>query len=180
MAKFSVGDVAWHASCRWEQIKIRCPTCFGKKEVTLILGNGDHIILPCGGCAPGYSDPSGYIHEYDYVVEPSPVTITGMNIEINGGVEKVQYRRGSHAFDDADMFSTEDEARASSEEKRKALVCEQQTRTEHMKNNVRKSFSWNAHYHMTEAKRHRKAATSHDEKAQLCKERGKGRGGVRR
>ncbi len=47
MPKFKVGDTVWVAKCRYEPVQKLCPTCFGKKEVTLILGNGDSVILPC-------------------------------------------------------------------------------------------------------------------------------------
>lgn len=167
MPQFVVSDKAWYAKCQWEPIRQTCPTCFGKKEVTLILGNGESILLPCGGCAPGYNPPTGYISEYDFVVKPEPITITGMNIEIDGGEERVRYNSGSYCFDDTDVFPTEEEARIKAEAKKKELDEEQRTRAEHIKKNVHKSFSWNAHYHMREAKRHRKDALYHDEKAQM-------------
>ena len=173
MPQFAVGDKAWYAKCQWEPIRQICPTCFGKKEVTLILGNGESVLLPCGGCAHGYNLPTGYITEYDYVVKPEPIIITGMSIEIDGGKESVRYHSGSNSFDDTDIFSTEEEARTKAEAKKKELDEEQRTRAEHIKENVHKSFSWNANYHIREAKRHRKDALYHDEKAQICEERAK-------
>lgn len=174
MPRFVVGDRVWYAKCQWEPVTKTCPTCFGKKEVTLILGNGENVILPCGGCSPGYDPPQGYISEYEYVVKPEPITITGMSIEIDrNGKEQVRYNSGNCFFDDIDVFSTEEEARTKAEAKKKDLDEEQRTRAEHIKKNVHKSFSWNAHYHMREAKKHRESALYHDEKAQLCKERAK-------
>lgn len=171
MPQFAVGDKAWYAKCQWEPIRQTCPTCFGKKEVTLILGNGESVLLPCGGCSPGYELPTGYISVYDYVVKPEPITITSMNIEINGDREKVTYYSGSYCFDDLDVFPTEEEARIKAEAKKKKLDEDQRTRVEYIKKNVHKSFTWNAHYHIREAKRHKKEALYHEEKARLCKER---------
>lgn len=172
MTKFSIGDTVWHATCQWGQIKCVCPTCFGKREVTLILGNDDHVLLPCGGCAPGYDPPTGYIHEYDFIVKPEVIVITGVSIEIDGDVECIRYRSGSFSFNASEIFATESSARVASEEKKKKLHEEQNIRAECIKKNVHKSFSWNAHYHMREAKRHRKDALYHDEKSILCERRG--------
>lgn len=70
-----------------------------------------------------------------------------------------------------DVFLTESAARTQAEGKKEELERDQRTRAECIKKNVHKSFSWNASYHLREAKRHRKDALRHDEKAQLCKER---------
>jgi len=171
MPQFAVGDKVWFAKCQWETVKKTCPICFGKKEVTLVLGNGESILLPCQGCAPGCEPPTGFISEYEFVVEPELLIITGMEIEIDGEKEKVRYRSGSDYFNDIDIFTTEEEARTIAELKKKWLVDEQRAKSENIKKNVHKSFSWNASYHMREAKRHRKDALYHDEKAKLCKER---------
>jgi len=173
MPKIAVGDKVWYAKCQWEPIRQTCPTCFGKKEVTLILGNGENVLLPCSGCASGFNPPIGYIHEHGYVVKPEQIVITGMDIEINGGKESVRYRHGSYCFDDIDIFPTEEEAMIRAEAKKKKLDEEQRTRAEYIKQDVHKSFSWNAYYHMREAKRHRKDALRHDEKAKLCSEQNK-------
>lgn len=58
-----VGDSVWYAKCGLEQVKRICPTCFGKLEVKLILGNGDGVILPCDGCGHGCDAPTGHIGE---------------------------------------------------------------------------------------------------------------------
>jgi len=172
MPKFKVGDWVWWAKCRWEPIQIPCPTCFGKKQVTLILGNGDEVILPCHGCAPGFESARGYIEEYDYISEPEQIYITGMDIEVDGDKEKVRYR-GPYIYDEEDLFSEQIEAFAKSQEKKRQLDEEQQTRTEHIKKNVHKSFSWNARYHIREAGNHREKAEHHDKMAIVCKAKSK-------
>lgn len=173
MPKFRVGDKVWWAKCRWENKQILCPTCFGKKEVKLILGNGDEVTLPCQGCAPGFEFPTGQISEYDYVSEPEQVYITGMDIEINGNKEKVRYRGTSYIYDEEDLFLDQLEALAESQEKKRKLDEEQLTRTEYIKKNVHKSFSWNARYHMREAKQLRSKAEYHDKMAIVCKSKSK-------
>lgn len=171
--KFKVGDTVWWAKCRWEQIEVLCPACFGKREVTLILGNGDSVILPCEGCSAGFNPPSGYISEYDYVSEPEQTTITGIEIKINGDKQEVTYRGSYFSYHEEDLFENRDDALAKSERKRQELEEEQRNKAEHIKHNVRKNFSWNASYHLREAKRMRKQAEYHDSMAVLCKARAK-------
>jgi hypothetical protein len=174
MPKYKVGDSVWYAKCRWEPIRTLCPTCFGKKKVTLILGNGDQVTLPCEGCGRGYDPPSGYVHEYDYVVEPESIVICGMNVSIDGNKEKVDYRGGyGYVYYEDDLFLTREEALAKAQEKKAELENEQRTRSEYIKKEKQKSFSWNANYHMREAKRMRQQAEYHDGKAILCKAKSK-------
>ncbi len=174
MPKFKVGDKVWQARCRWEPIRKLCPTCFGKMEVTLILGNGDSVILPCQGCAQGYEPPVGHIYEYDYVLGPELLIITGMDIEVKGEKEKVRYHSAlSYVYDEEDLFLDQAEALAKSKEKKRILDEEQKTKSKYLKEKANKSFSWNACYHRREAKRNRKQAEYHDSKAVLCKARAK-------
>ncbi len=173
MPKFKVDDKVWWAKCRWEQKRILCPTCFGKLQVTLILGNGDEVTLPCQGCAPGFESPTGHISEYDYISEPEMIYINGMNLEINGNKEKVRYISSSCSYDEEELFWNHSEALAESQEKKRKLDEEQVTRAEYIKNKVHKSFSWNAGYHMREAKQLRSKAEYHDKMAIVCKAKSK-------
>jgi hypothetical protein len=173
MPKFKVGDQVWWAKCRWESIRIPCPTCFGKLKVKLILGNDDEVILPCHGCAPGYESPRGYIEEYHYLSEPELICISGMDIEIHGDKETVRYNSSQCSYDEEDLFSEQTEALDKSKDKKRKLDEEQRTKAEYIKKKVHKDFSWNAHYHMGEAKRLRKTAEYHDKMAVVCKSKSK-------
>ena len=173
MSKFKVGDKVWNASCRWEKIKQVCPTCFGKKEITLILGNDDRVIIPCKGCSLGYESPSGIVEEYDYIVEPKLVFIDGMSIEIEGDKEKVTYKGGCYWYYDENLFVNKEDAAKEAKKKRKTLFEEQSNKVEHIKKNVHKDFSWNASYHIRQANNARKDAARHDALAKICKKRSK-------
>jgi len=144
MPKYSIGDTVWLAKCRHEQVQVQCPTCFGKLKVTLILGNGDHVVLPCRGCEKGYDGPMGYVIEYDYVVEPELVHISGIEIQVNADGENARYRNGPYVYDEAYLFSTREEAVVRGEDLKRRLDEEQRKRTDYLKKDVRKNFSWNA------------------------------------
>ena len=170
---FSVGDYAWYAKCEWDAVQKTCPSCFGKKEVILILGNDERVVLPCCGCASGYDPPKGYITEYEYVVKPELIIITGMNIEINDQVEIIEYQSGHYRYKENDIFATSEEAERKAKGKKANLEKEQKTRADLIKKNVHRSFAWNAQYHIRQAKRCREEALRHDEKARLYKNRTK-------
>jgi hypothetical protein len=62
-----------------------------------------------------------------------------------------------------------EEANNKGKEKKKQLEEDQNNRAEHIKKNVHKDFSWNAHYHIRQANKCRKEALRHDELAKICK-----------
>jgi len=171
--RFNIGDVVYNARCQWVSKQTLCPVCFGKCKVTLILGNDDSVILPCDYCRHGFDNPTGYVGEYDYVVEAELVTITDIKIEISSDGEKYQYISRYYHYDTENLFLDKEEALARAKELKKLLDEEQQTRVAWIKHDKLKSFSWNAGYHLREAKRNRKDAEYHDQKAILCKQRSK-------
>jgi hypothetical protein len=171
--RFNIGDVVYNARCQWVSKQVLCPVCFGKCQVTLILGNDDSVVLPCDYCGKGFDNPTGYVGEYDYVVEAELVTITDIKVEISSDGEKYQYISSYYHYDTENLFIDKEEALARAKELKKLLDEEQQTRVAWIKHDRLKSFSWNAGYHLREAKRNRKDAEYHDQKAILCKQRAK-------
>ncbi len=178
--KALIGDTIYYATCQNERVSVICPVCHGKLEVTLILGNGDSVILPCDYCGKGYNDPRGYVEEYNYVVTATPFTVTGIEIEQSQNGEKRQYRSGGehcyHIFEENRCFAIEKEALAAAVFIKEQLDKDQSTRSEYLKQDKRKSFSWNAGYHLRQAKDHRRQAEYHEGKAKLCKARSKEEG----
>jgi hypothetical protein len=171
--RFNVGDVVYNARCQWASKQTLCPICFGKCQVTLILGNEDSVILPCDYCSRGFEAPTGYISEYDYIVEAERVTITDIKIEISSDGEKYQYISCHQYYDTENLFLDKEEALARAKERKQQLDEEQQTSASWIKHDKLRSFAWNAGYHLREAKRNRKDAEFHDQKAILCKQRAK-------
>lgn len=174
---FNIGDTVYYAAAGNKRIDIPCPICFGKRQVTLILGNGDSVELPCQYCGNGFDTPRGYIEEYEYIAEASPFLITGISINTTESGEKREYRSGSdncyHNLHEDKCFATIEEALQAAISVKETMENEQKTRTEYIKKDKQKSFAWNAGYHMREAKRNRKDAEYHEEKAILCKAKDK-------
>ena len=177
--KFKIGDTAWVA--RFDSnanIQVPCSICDGHKKVTLILGNGDKVELPCDYCGHGYGPPTGYETEYRPLSKPEAIFICGANINVTSDGEKIEYWVGSESchsvYQDENVFTTYEEALAKGEELKMKWLKDQQTRADLIKAHVRKSFPWNAGYHLREVKRMEKQIAYHKEKAVLCKERGRG------
>lgn len=172
MTDYKIGDSVWIPRYRQEQKTITCPICFGKKEVTLILGNGDSVALPCSYCALGYESPRGIVVEYTLEPRAELVVITGKtSAEDERGVIVKYQSTGGYIHTGDRVFGTRDEAQAEAEVMAAEERKEQETRTEHIKADKRKSFAWNAGYHMREARRDRKSAEYHEKMAAICKSR---------
>lgn len=172
MAKYKIGDVLWFAQYNYTQVKKPCPVCFQKKEVTLILGNGDQIILPCQLCAARYDPPSGFVMEYEYTTKPEMIIIDRITTD-SADEGKARYYSNCRVFDEDALFVDKADAETKIIELKIKLEQEQSERAEFIKKNQNKSYSWNAGYHMREAKHHREKMEYHENMAVICKAKAK-------
>lgn len=171
--KYSVGDAIWHSRYGINPVVKTCPVCFGKKEVTLILGNGDEVVLKCEYCVKGFNEPSGTITEYEYVAAASQRTITAINSVVTVNGEEREYMCGFTRLKNGDIFDTEGEALVRSEYEAKEARKEQETKIEYLKKSKAKSFSWNAGYWMSQIRNAKKNIEQWEKRVQLCKARSK-------
>lgn len=167
-----IGDKVWVAIHEKRKVTKECPICFGKKMVTLILGNNDSVILPCAYCGRvGYDPPKGIITEYEFVTKAETRIIDKIEKTVDEKGEHVEYRSGHYVLYPDKIYATKEEAEIKSKELCEEAKKEQETRAEYLKKDIKKSFSWNAGYHLRESKKHFSDAKYHMEKAVLCKER---------
>jgi len=168
------GDLAWVSSFGMREVKKTCPVCDGKLQVELRLGNGDTVTMDCRYCAPGYESPRGYVEEREYISNPELVMITGVEISQKGEIETVEYHSMAGRYHDSvDVYDTEAEAMDACEREAERKKSEEATRVEYLKEDCQKSYSWNAGYHIREAKKHQEKAEYHRGKAVICKARAK-------
>jgi len=168
---FKIGDTVWYAKCDHTTVTKPCPVCFGNKEVTLILGNGESVILKCDYCGKGWESPRGVVDEPGYVIAPECVTIKEIHIIMTETGNKYEYQSGCHAYYSDRLFASKEDAIAKGIELKTDLDTEQTTKSEYLKKDVKKSFAWNAGYHMRAAKEHHQKAAYHERNARLCKEK---------
>jgi hypothetical protein len=178
MTQFKIGDTVWVAHFNTSHFeRVPCSVCYGKKKVTLILGNGDSVELPCDYCAKGFDAPRGWEEDYQPKSAPEQITIHGIDIKVTSGGEKVTYWRGSSTchtlYTEDKVFATYEEAFAKGEELKAAWLEEQRTNAFWLKTDKKKNFAWNAGYHMRDVKHLEKQIEYHKEKAVLCKARSK-------
>lgn len=58
---------------------IPCPMCFGKKVITVILGDDSQVKSECGFCQHGMDRPSGLAKAWEPLTEVRSGTITGIS-----------------------------------------------------------------------------------------------------
>lgn len=171
--QYNIGDQVWFARYDTARATKPCPVCFGRKEVTLTLGNGDRVVLPCDCCGHGLDEPTGQITEHEYTANAELVRITTIQSETDLVSEVRKYYFMGRYAGIEDLFGTEEEALARCAEKIAQQELEESTRAHRLKANRLKSYSWNAGYHLRQAQDCRKRAEYHERKAVLCRGRAK-------
>lgn len=170
--KIKIGDMLYYATFGNKQVQKICPVCFGKKEVILISGNDVECVLPCNYCGRGYEDSRGYVQEYEYMAEASIVFIRNIEINVYENEKKFRFTTSdNYSVYMEDLFENEEDALKRAEEKKAIWENDQTTRTNNIKENKNKSYSWNAGYHMREVKKAQKNIEYHTKMAKICKER---------
>jgi hypothetical protein len=173
---YKIGDIVWIPYAGNKQVQIKCPICDGKLKVTLILGNGDECILPCSYCASGYEGPKGHITEYEYGIDATIFTVTGMNINSTENGEEVEYHSGTpNCYRTAKVVYPDRElALKAAEDLKREYEEDQVKRADYMKYDKKKSYSWNAGYHLRNANKMRRDIEYHEKMAVICKSKAKG------
>lgn len=137
--KFNIGDKAWVA---WfgnhTEAWITCPHCFGKKFLTVIMGDDSQITIDCECCKEGYNGCRGKIVEYQFVANAYEITIE--SVELRDGV----YRYNSN--EENLVFKTKEEAEKRAEEFRAENEANEKSRMLHKKDTNR-TWAWNASHH---------------------------------
>jgi hypothetical protein len=80
--KFNLGDHVWYAGISSGQKQIQCPDCFGKKFLTVILGDDSVVTVECPECRKGYYGSSGTILSYDYETSVELCRVEGVEIKL--------------------------------------------------------------------------------------------------
>ena len=139
-----MGDKVWVAASENYQESIVCLDCFGKKELTVIMGDDSRVIIPCTGCSSGYNPPTGFMQHYQYRATVQEKTITG--IEIRSDRETEYQVDNNHHYKESYCFDSKEQA-----EKKATELVEQHNKEEkdklYSKAKQNKSWNWNATYY---------------------------------
>lgn len=163
MKTYSIGDKVWIAQVRQHTYFVECLVCAGKRHVTLILGDGEHVSIACGHCTCGL-ESTGKCRRYRFDATPEQVTVTRVEQRVDG----LSYNAGSgYSLSAEQLFDTEDAAAARCVELRAELTEKDLTdflrgKEHHKQSN---SYAWHVGYHRTNAKKDRQSAEWHEAKA---------------
>lgn len=147
---FNRGDKVWHASFKRILKRVVCPECFGKKYLTVILGDDSRVIIDCAGCSAGYDPPKGYVEYFEHSADVELVTIC--EVRIYNSIEYGFNHQESLDFtvhriaNDKNMFATKPEAEVRAQKLAEEWNQEQLAKIHQKKNNDR-SWSWHVHYY---------------------------------
>lgn len=171
-----VGDKVWLADCETRAVQVTCPVCFGKRVVTLILGDESRRVLECDFCKRGCEAATGTVTEHQWQANVLLVTV--------GQIERHETAEGATeelyaAYGDYDarritgrVFGTEAEAQAACVRRcaeHEADCREDMKRARTRKDRDRK-YPWNVGYHTTQANRARKDMERHEALAGMARE----------
>ena len=144
---YNIGDKVWYAGRTSTQEQVVCPECFGKKYLTVILGDDSKVTINCAGCASGYDPPRGYVTYYKQHIEVSQVTIC--KVEINPDYVEYgfdSFGGGCRIAKDTDLFPTKEEAEIRAKELAEEWNKEKLAQI-HRKEKNNRTWSWHVHYH---------------------------------
>jgi hypothetical protein len=146
---FNIGDTVWMAQTRSVEKYVTCNDCFGKRFLTVILGDGEEVTVPCEGCTNGYNGPRGV----NIYFEQEPKVLSGKIKGIEVSTEGVEYKiaegdseYSSWCLKEENTFASQAEA-----EIRAVALAEQISREarDRVKNKERnyKSWAWHVTYY---------------------------------
>jgi len=182
MKEWKVGDYCWVPFAEKRPIIKECDICFGKKVVTIILGNGDAYDVQCENCytAGMYRTPSGTITVYQFLHGAEHRLITDIKEETSLDGKTIEYHsrvQGSigsyYRLEPDKMFETKEEALAKCNETAAQLKKEDDERIYNQKRASNQSYSSKAGYHTRAAKEAQKQVDYHTSQAIYCKSKSK-------
>lgn len=146
---FNIGDKAWLARYSNEPETVQCPDCFGRRFLTVILGDESRVTIECNACTRGLNYSTGRIKTWKYSARVEEITIDGM--ECRKG-EPTRYRYNSTSStsfiaDSENLFATKEAAERRAVELRDTADQEEKKNLERRKEYPRKSWAFNATYH---------------------------------
>ena len=168
---FNVGDTVFVAGYGDYEKKVQCPVCFGKKKVTLILGDDTHIELDCDYCRRGYEGSLGWVMEAGERGRVDACVITARGEKHTAEGIEYTYISDRFFFSPSNAFATREEAQVRADELAKERKRSDCTRAAAIKDDQNKSYSRLAGCFLKKAKESRAEAERYEAKAVICKQK---------
>jgi len=171
---FAVGDDVWEARCGSKTQTSVCPVCYGKLAVTVTLGNGEFVRVPCDCCGLGYEIPRGEITEHVQTFEPRRATVRGLRIDVGVADQTADSYDLEYGMGFGDkrvqpelVFATEAEAQVQCAVERAKYGDSADRRLRVRRDGSLKRMTWLIGYHKAAAAEGRRRAAYHDGRIQM-------------
>lgn len=176
--KFKIGESVYLATFGMKNNRVQCPDCFGKKFLTIIMGDDSQVQIECGGCSAGYEPPRGTVVNYEHLPKVELCDVVG--IEISSAICEYKISRCSESdkgeiffhtghVKENEIFSTKEEAQAKADQMAKEFAIEEERRLKCVKQNAKRTWSWNVCYHRGIIRRAEKDIAYHSQKLAYAK-----------
>ena len=176
---FQLGDTVYVVQeCRSVPVQKTCPVCFGKRCVTVILGNGELENVLCEYCGNGYEGPRGYVVDHEPQSAVRQAIITGASFTNCKWEFALDY--GRTGTGESELYRDEESAEAARAKLMEETKKEEASVLTNRVNYSKTKLTWRVGYHRKrirdlerEAEHHRKllcVAVEKQEKRKAMKE----------
>lgn len=168
--KYNIGDKVWWASHEQNRVHRVCPDCFGKLSLTVILGDGSQVSIPCTTCAKGYEPPIGIVYDWKFCTRVVQSEI--LRVEIEKGKENEYRISDNFHVKESELFATKEEAEAKAIEFAEELNHQEE---EKIKSKVKphRDWAWHVTHHRQSLKRANEEVVYHTAKLNYAKSKAK-------
>lgn len=162
-----IGDkVYWVESHTHYGKSIPCPMCFGKRFVTIILGDDSRTDSLCVMCSHGLECATGLAKTWEAVAVICSGEITGISTR-----DELKYEVGYKTISAVEVFDSEAAAIPVREEKQKETEERRDAWFKDSFVNCKKSQLWSAGYHRDCIKSAERTIQWHETRLNIIKER---------
>lgn len=168
-----IGDIVWFVQNTYKEHKVTCQDCFGDLCLTVIMGDGSKVSIPCAGC--GSHTYGQYSRGYNVVHQYEPKAISGRITGIVMDREETEYRiafGGGSYYAPKAVYATEAEALPEAVAMAEAQTVAALTSFQGKERPTR-DWSWNATYHRGQVRDAERALAYHKSKLEVAKSKAK-------
>jgi len=173
---FQLGDYVYRAKLQTSKVEVKCPDCFGRRALRVILGDDSEVTIECAGCSLGYDPPRGYVQEDRTQPVVEQVQITKVEMETNNGIPVTYYGgEGLYRTVEADLFTNAETAQVRAYTLQ--LEQEQEKRNSmQRKDKTTRDWAWHVTYHRRCVKQAQKELEYHTAKLAVALQKRKDKG----
>jgi hypothetical protein len=180
--KFKIDDLVYIPSFDVEENNIVCLECYGKKYLTVILGNGEQVTIDCVACASGFDNPTGYVKVYDHIPKVKSASIVGINISkdnvsynisLDSSNSKGDFYSYTTVAEENELFSIREMAEIESIKMSADWKTKEEIRLLNNKEHNKRDWSWHVHYYRSKIREAEKDLIRYKAKLEVAKNKTK-------